>query len=75
VTSKEVVMQVVVLELVVLATAWFLVSVWQASWKTYMGWRYGSDRVYVTDPWETKVWMFTLVVAANAAYLVFVGDA
>jgi sterol desaturase/sphingolipid hydroxylase (fatty acid hydroxylase superfamily) len=73
VTSKEVAMQVVVLELIVLAAAWFLVSLFQASWKTYMGWRYGSDRVYVTDPWETKVWMFTLVVAANAVYLVLPG--
>ena len=59
------------LQAVLAAVAWFCVSLWEAGWLTYMQHQHGDEYEYQLDPFETRAWMFTLVVGFNVVVYLF----
>jgi hypothetical protein len=57
---------VVFVEVVLVATAWFIVAVLIAGWQTRMAYRYGDrDSGYRTDRIENAVWFVMLFLGLN----------
>jgi hypothetical protein len=57
---------VVFVEVVLVATAWFIVAVLITGWQTRMAYRYGDrDSAYRTDRIENAVWFVMLFLGLN----------
>ena len=55
-----------ILEAMLVATAWFLYGMGEAGRQTWMAYKYGDrDSGYQADPFEAKVWFGVIFVALN----------
>ena len=56
----------VILEAVLLATAWFVYAIGEAGRQTWMAWKYGNRKQgYKADPFETKLWFGGIFMGFN----------
>ena len=65
-----------ILEAMLIATAWFVIGLGVAGWQTWMAWRYGDrDSGYQMDPYETKVYFVSLLVVFNIVIIFAISNA